>query len=285
MTDDLLKLRKIISKTFRKAKRWYAAYLLFQLAVLVFAITSIFAELNPNLSAVIAFLAVLATETVRWRSDCWKSEGQTALRKWEAADGLGVPVDTTYIADWLAAKPKGFLADVSDAEVQGSEFDSGQARGPLRVVRNTQESAWWSKHISSRMAAYLGFILILIVVAAFLALTLSIGALKNASIQRSGTVVQNVGGILCSVLVFIFSINIVRLLMEFWTFAAEAKEILSRCAELLKRPDLAERDALSVMHDYQTARNSTPLLPTFVWKLHGNHLREQWVHFRPRPSD
>ena len=60
MTEDLLKLRKIISKTFRKAKRWYSAYLLFQFAVLIFAVISIFAELNPNLSAVIAFLAVLS---------------------------------------------------------------------------------------------------------------------------------------------------------------------------------------------------------------------------------
>jgi len=120
MTEDLLKLRKIISKTFRKAKCWYSAYLLFQFAVLIFAVISIFVELNPNLSAVIAFLAVLATETVRWRSDCWKSEGEAALRKWEMADGLGVAVDRTYIADWLAAKPKGFLADVIDTDVQGS---------------------------------------------------------------------------------------------------------------------------------------------------------------------
>jgi hypothetical protein len=284
MTEDLLKLRKIISKTFRKAKRWYSAYLLFQFAVLIFAVISIFAELNPNLSAVIAFLAVLATETVRWRSDCWKSEGEAALRKWEMADGLGVAVDCTYIADWLAAKPKGFLADVSDTDVQGSEFDSSQTRGPLRVVKNTQESAWWSKHLSNRMVVYLSVILLLIIVAAFIALTLCIASLKNASAQPNITVVQNVGGILCSVLIFVFSINIVRLLMEFWTFAAEAKEILNRCAGLLGRSELAERDALSVLHDYQTARSSAPLLPTFVWKFHCNHLREQWADFRREPG-
>ena len=284
MTEDLLKLRKIISKTFRKAKRWYSAYLLFQFAVLIFAVISIFAELNPNLSAVIAFLAVLATETVRWRSDCWKSEGEAALRKWEMADGLGVAVDRTYIADWLAAKPKGFLADVIDTDVQGSEFDSGQTRGPLRVVKNTQESAWWSKHLSNRMVVYLSVILLLIIVAAFIALTLCIASLKNASAQPSITVVQNVGGILCSVLIFVFSINIFRLLMEFWTFAAEAKEILNRCAGLLGRSELAERDALSVLHDYQTARSSAPLLPTFVWKFHCNHLREQWADFRQEPG-
>jgi hypothetical protein len=284
MTDELLKLRKIAAKTFRKAKRWYAGYLLCQFAVLLFAIISIFAQLNPNLSAVIAFLAVLATETVRWRSDRWKSEGESAKRKWEATDGLGVTVDSTYMADWLAAKPKGFLADVSDLEVQGSEFDSVQSRGPRRIVENTQESAWWSKHLSNRMVMYLGFILSVIVVAAFVALTLSIGALKNASVQQSVTVVQNVGGVLCSVLMFVFSINVVRLLTEYWTFAAEAKDILNRGAELLKCSDLAERDALSVLHDYQTARNSAPLLPTFAWRFHGNHLREQWADFRRHPD-
>src|ERR1022692_2191309 len=171
MTNDLLKLRKIVAKTFRKAKWWYAGYLLCQFAVLVFAIISIFAELNPNLSAVIAFLAVLSTETVRWRSDRWKSEGESAKRKWEVADALGVAVDSTYIADWLAAKSKGFLTDVSDPELQGSEFDSVQQSGPRRLAENTQESAWWSKHLSNRLVVYLGFILVLTVIAAFIALT------------------------------------------------------------------------------------------------------------------
>jgi len=32
----------------------------------------------------------------------------------------------------------------------------------------------------------------------------------------------------------------------------------------------------------ETARNSAPLLPTFVWKIHGKHLREQWSSFRPQ---
>jgi len=283
MTDDLLKLRKIISKTFRKAKRWYSAYLLFQFAVLIFAVISIFVELNPNLSAVIAFLAVLATETVRWRSDCWKSEGEAALRKWEMADGLGVAVDRTYIADWLAAKPKGFLADVIDTDVQGSEFDSGpnawaaprgkkhagvcmveqapqQPHGRLFECRFTSDNCGRLHRVDPCIAS-----------------------LKNASAQPSITVVQNVGESSARSH-FCFFDNIVRLLMEFWTFAAEAKEILNRCAGLLGKSELAERDALSVLHDYQTARSSAPLLPTFVWKFHCNHLREQWADFRQEPG-
>jgi hypothetical protein len=281
MNDDLLKLRQIIAKTFRKAKRWYAGYLLCQLLVLAFAVVSIFAHANPNLSAVIAFMGVLATECVRWRSDFWKSEGESAKRKWEVADGLGIAVESSYIADWLAAKPKGFLSDVAAAEIQGSEFDSTRPAGALRTLENTLESAWWSKHLSRRMVVYLSFILLAVVAAALFALTFSIAALKSATVQQGGAVIQNVGGVLCSVLVFVFSINIVRLLVDFWAFAAKDKEILGRCTELLKSPSVTDRDALAVMHDYQTARNSAPLLPTFVWRFHGKHLREQWTHFRP----
>ena len=281
MNDDLLRLRQIIAKTFRKAKQWYAGYLLCQFVVLAFAVVSIFAQLNPNLSALIAFLGVLATECVRWRSDVWKSEGEAAKRKWEVADGLGVAVDGSYIADWLAAKPKGFLSDVATAEIQGSEFDSARPTGALRVIENTQESAWWSRHLSRRMAAYLSFILLVVVVVALIALTFSIAALKGATAQQNGAVVQNVGGVLCSVLVFVFSINVVRLLVDFLAFATESKEVLGRCAELLKSASVTERDALAVVHEYQTARNSLPLLPTFVWKFHGKHLREQWERFRP----
>lgn len=283
-SDDLLKLRQVIAKTFRKAKRWYIGYLLCQLLVLAFAVISIFGQLNPNLSATIAFLGVLATECVRWRSDFWKSEGETAKRKWETADGLGIAVDASYIADWLAAKSKGFLNDVAAIEIQGSDFDSARPVGALRAVENTLESAWWSKHLSRRMVVYLGVILLIVIAAAFIALAFSIAALRVSTIQQSGAVVQNVGGVLCSVLVFVFSINIVRLFADFWAFAAEAKEILERCTELLKSASVTERDALAVMHDYQTARNSSPLLPTFVWKFHGNHLREQWEHFRPRQN-
>jgi hypothetical protein len=277
--NNLSTLRKIMAKCFRKAKRRYAVYLLSQCVILVFAVVSILTEVNPNLSAVIAFIAVLATETIRWRSDCWKSEGETALRKLEAAEGLGVAVDSTFIADWLAAKPKGFLADVSTNDTAGSEFDSADIRGPIRVVKNTRESAWWSKHLSNRIVIYLSLILVVVVVGIFIALTISIGALNNTSVRHSATVVQNVGGILCSLLGFVFSINAIRLLLDFWTFAAEARDVLNRCGELLKRSDVTEREALSVLHDYQMARNSAPLLPTFVWKLHGNHLREQWSLF------
>jgi hypothetical protein len=282
MNNNLIKVKKISAKTFRKAKHWYLGYILCQLGVLIFAVSSIFLSLNPNISAVIAFLGVFATECVRWRSDYWKSQGEWAKRQLEIADGLGVAVDSRVVADWLTTQSKGFLDDVRDDETQGSDFDSTELPGSRRLVENIQESAWWSKHLSRRMAIYLASILLAVILIAVFALSICISSLKADAIKQSGAVVQNVGGVICSVLMFIFSINLIRLLTDFMTFASEAKEILGRCDTLLNSSTVLERDACSVMHDYQTARSMAPLLPTFVWKIHGNHFREHWQDFRPK---
>ena len=64
----------------------------------------------------------------------------------------------------------------------------------------------------------------------------------------------------------------------------EAKDILGRCAVLLNSSTVTEFDAYSVAHDYRkTARNMVPLFTNrLVWKIHGNHLREQWQCFRQK---
>lgn len=132
------------------------------------------------------------------------------------------------------------------------------------------------------MVFHLSIILVLTTAFAFVALTLSIARLKNLTDPKVVGLVQDVGGVVCSTLGFILSINVVRLLVEFCAFARETKEILRQCGELLKKADIDQRDSLWMLHDYQTSRSLAPLIPTFVWKLHGAHLREQWVDFRPR---
>src|SRR5436190_13303017 len=116
MNGDIDRLRRVIAKTHRKAKGWYLRYILAQLGVLGLAIASVFVEVDPRVSAVIAFVGVLVAECIRWRSDFWKGEGDAAKRRWELADGLGISGDDGAIADWLAAKPAGFLNDVTDRE-------------------------------------------------------------------------------------------------------------------------------------------------------------------------
>lgn len=281
MNDTLQKLIKIGCKSLRKAKKWYLAYVLSQLIVLVFAIVSIFKNVNPNFSAVIAFATVILAECLRWRSDYWKSEGESAKRRWEVTDGIGTQPDSAHVADWLAARSTGFLDDVTPEEVSGSVFASKSAPSPRRLVENVQESAWWSKHQSRLVAVYLSFGLAAILVAFFVALTASIASLNAGNVLQSGALVQNIGGIICSVLMFVFSVNVVRLLVDFCTFFFAAKDVVNRCEVFLKLPQIDELSAFELMHDYQAKRSSAPMIPTFIWKFHGSHLREQWTHYRP----
>lgn len=279
--DETQKILKIAAKSFRKAKRWYLGYVTSQLAVLAFAIVAIFVEINPSLSAMLAFVGVLCTECIRWRSEYWKDQGEWAKRKWEVADGLGTPIEGREIADWLAAKPAGFLDGVNETEIMGLEFASTLPKGALRLIENVQESAWWSKHECHRLAWYIGIALTVIVIAAFAALAVSIAALKATAVKQSGAALQSVGGVICAVLVFIFSVNLIRLLVQFVSFASAASRALKCCDELLKSPTPSQAETLLSLSEYQIARSAAPLLPTFIWTIHGDHLRAQWAAFRP----
>lgn len=280
MDEEIQRLKRVVAKTFRKAKRWYLFYILSQLGVLAVAVASVLIELPTLVSVVIAFVGVLVTECVRWRSDWWKGEGDSAKRRWELADGLGMAIDDGTIADWLAARPAGFLDDVSDDELSGSAFDSEEPPKPRRLVENTEESAWWSKHESRLMAWYLGAALAILLTAIFTALTTSISRLQSGSVAADPKAAQTIGAIICIVLTFVFSINIVRLLVEFIMFYHSSKATTQRCRQLLHSGKTAERDALLVLFDYQISRNNAALLPTLIWKIHGPHLRAEWKRFR-----
>jgi hypothetical protein len=275
---DTKRLQAIVAKAFRKAKRWYVGYLCCQIAVLIFALACVVAALDPRLIAVVALVAVLATESVRWRSEFWKSQGELAKRRWELVDGFGEAASDGFIADWLACRPSGFLDDVTAEEIRGSAFDSTAPVGPRRVVENVIESAWWTKHESRLMAFYMGAALVLVFAAILLILSISIGALRSdpSTVERT----RNLGAMICAVLAFVFSINMVRLLVAFIALFFATKSLLERGCNYLFRNNINDRAALLLLFDYQTARSDAPLLPTFIWKLHGKHLRREWHRYR-----
>jgi hypothetical protein len=57
--------------------------------------------------------------------------------------------------------------------------------------------------------------------------------------------------------------------------------VFQKCGALLSGASISERDALLVLHQYQNARSAAPLIPTRIWRQHGDHLRVQWRRVRP----
>jgi hypothetical protein len=281
-SNDIQRLTGIVAKGLRLAKRWYLAYVLCQILVLMLAIGALVAGFDARLGAVLGLVAAIATELLRWRSDFWKSQGELAKRRWEVANGLDNLFDEREVADWLAAKRHDFLDDVTETERMGTQFASALPPGARRLVENTEESAWWSKHESRLIALYLGIGLSALLFVVLITLSVGIGALNASANKNQVAVTQNVGAIVCSVLAFVFSINAVRLFVSFIQFFFINRDVLTRCRQLLNEPHIPEASAISLLFDYQTARYAAPLLPTFIWKFHGRHLRSEWRHFRPQ---
>jgi len=279
MNEDLLKLNKICGKAYRKAKNWYQRYVGCQIMALFFAISTFGFDYGAKISALITLFGVFASEFCRWRSDVWKSNSDWAKGRLEVVDGFGVSVDKEELRDWLADCPENFLDDVTDDEIRGSEFASKEPPGPRRAVENTRESAWWSKFLARKMILYLSLLLLFFLVGGFFALMICICELKSADAKQGLSVVQTVGCIICSVWAFILSINALRLIFDYFSFAREADEILHRCKMLLKSGNLSVQEASATMHDYQTARSARPLMPTFVWRWHKKHLNHLWKEF------
>jgi len=271
--NNALTLRQIIAKCFRRAKRWYAAYLGVQLLVLAFTVVALFTNLDPYVSGLVGLVLVVMNEGLRWRSDLWKSEGELFKREWEQCDGSGIEVNAAVI-----------LKDVTDEEVSGSEFDSQEVPGPRRAVENTQESAWWTKHECRRMSVLLLVGLAILFVLGFGTLFANVAFLRNAPAHAPGAiaVLRSVAGIVCAVFTIVFSINVVRLFTEFRELAAQAEDVFRKCSALLQRENIPERDAWLLMHEYQNARSAAPLIPTRIWLARGAHLRAEWRRFRPR---
>jgi len=282
--NNALTLRQIIAKCFRRAKAWYAAYLCVQLLVLAFAVVALFVNLDPYASALVGLILVVLSEGLRWRSDMWKSEAERFKREWEQCDGFGLEVNAAVIADWVASKPPGFLDDVKEQEVSGSEFDSQEPPGPRRAVENTQESAWWTKHECRRMSVLLLIGLGVLLVVGFGTLLVNVAFLRDAPAHAPGdiAILRSVGGIVCAIFTIVFSINVVRLFTEFRELAAQAEDVFGKCSAQLLRADIPERDAWLLMHEYQNARSAAPLIPTRIWLARGAHLRAEWRRFRPR---
>ena len=92
MTDELVKLRKIVAKTFRKAKRWYAGYLLCQFAVLAFHTATVIDHiraLNDNDLEELR-CALEPDRPAHQARRKWWSPGRASTRSSQAPDSVDV---------------------------------------------------------------------------------------------------------------------------------------------------------------------------------------------------
>ena len=264
-----INLEKFMQAQFNAAKAWQSGATLCGAIILLI---NIVVTVTNQLSAILAIVAALLTllnALALGRSDRLRGAAEETLRKFEMYKALGWRISSREIADLLAAAPKA-IKEAASSKEQFEYFSSMSDAGPIKLLENLEESAWWSKHQAKRMAMYTGAtgVIVLLIVLGSLVATLQITTLQStAEITAKAAIL---------VILFMISGGYVRLAFDYELFARQAEKAETQAHQLRKSGQMTEVEAIKLLHDYQIDRATSPLLPSWLWQMVQNELNALW---------
>jgi hypothetical protein len=218
-------------------------------------------------------VVTLLSEYFAWRSDKLKGAAETLLRKLDLRDSFGWAVSNAEITDILARASRKLLADAAKVEKPEAYFASQEGLGVRRALKNIQESAWWSKHLTDKMWRYSLAATLTSIAGSLVVILLSLNTINEYDIL-SGT-----GRVVTSVLMLVLSLGLIRLTLGYHNFQQKAQRVETRAEELLNS-DSSEIDVIKLYNEYHLDRAAAPLIPDLVWKRNQKNLNVLWENYR-----
>lgn len=222
---------------------------------------------------VVLFLTVGA-ELWSWRMSQLKSIAEAFLRKLDVFDSFGWSLSPAEMSDLLTRIPVSIRRRLPTQKVTDDYFASKEGKGPKRAVENVQESAWWSKHLSSRMWQLCFSATVVVIFISLFVL------LVSAQTVRDFNTLANVGRMVTNTVMFIFSFGLLRLTIDYHTFSKRAERIEQQALAFLQSGNYNPEQAIKLFNEYHLARATAPLIPTELWNLMGTELNELWDGYR-----
>jgi hypothetical protein len=269
MKQQRVNLEKFMQAHFDAAKFWFMLATICALLVLGL---DIFVTLTNRFAAALALVAALLTilsGILQWRSAILRGVAESVLRKFELHRGLGWEISSREIKDLLAVASKP-IREAAYSDTAETYFTSSNPKPVEKLLENLQESAWFTKIQAKRMTIYSGIFSVFILALAFITLVV---ALQSALSQTSA---NNVAKITIAIIVFVFSGGYVRLAFDYNQLAQEAGRAEEKACDMQKKSYISEVEAVKLLHDYQIARASAPLLPNWLWRFFGEKWTALW---------
>ncbi len=266
--------RALCQVYFTLAKRWARFSLICKLAGFLVGVLTVLLPLVPAYAPVLVFMLAMMADWLGWRSDTHKGIAEAWLRKLDGRDSFDWAISGAELSDLLMRSPSKVDKLVIAKALSEEYFASKEPPGTRRALENLQESAWWSKHLSERMRNYYLAGTCLLVASAVLVLLISVQAIDNKQTLSS------LGRIVTSVLTLVFSLNLFRSVLGYHNFSVKAGQIEKSCENLLASQGVQESEAIKLMSEYQIARASAPLIPTWLWNRMEGELNATWKQYR-----
>jgi hypothetical protein len=273
-TKPIHNLREISQALFDAAKYWRIAELSLRISVFAVGGVVVFLSILPKYAPfLIAFLSIIA-ELCHLRSNANKGLAESILRKLDVWESFGWPISGMELSDILMQCPAR-LRKIHPADHEHRQyFFSQQTFGPKRALENAQESAWWSKHLAMRTGHFYLATTIVLVFISLGALLVSIETIHNFD------VLSNIGRVVTSTFMLIFSLGLIRFIFGYYQFSSQASRVETQAARLLELDSVNQDQAIKLIYEYQLSRAVAPLLPSWLWKLLRNDLNSLWQEYR-----
>ncbi len=220
----------------------------------------------------------LFSELAGYRMERVKGIAQGLRRKLEALNSFGWEISNRELSD-LIARCSGSVKKRAKSEVTDEPYYASKEQpGPKRAAENVMESAWWSKHLSESMFWTCSVTIGIAICGSLVALVVSILAITDHSTLSS------VARLVTSVLLLGLSCGLVRLAMGYYNFGQKAGQVEVQAESLLTKK-VVLIDAVKLLHEYQLARSSAPIIPEWIWKWKRDELNSLWLTYRQKVSD
>jgi hypothetical protein len=257
---------------FLSAKRRYTASVFCGFFTYLIGVLAIWAGNEPKISALLVALLAIVSEIFIWNSDDYRDKGNFVLRRNEFKNSFGWKIEKSDLSDLLVNLPERFEKSLS-APVD-KYFASSDEPGPRTAMRNLEESSWYSKHLANQAAWIYGVIIFLLISVSIISLIISVNSVNEIK------ALESISRIVTSTLLLVFSMGMIRTVFGFSGFSDFSSQTESKAMNLLRLIDINSEESMLLLHDYQVARSSSPLIPQWIWNWKGDKLNRLWEKHR-----
>lgn len=269
--SSLQVLQSLLNAAYAKAKVWGFVYLILQATLFIVGVVAVFV---PGVSLSYPWYALPLALVGVWitaRAGRYKGIAEQLKRQHEYVEGFGHPPAKRTLANLRMELPDDLAPKLDQLLREGITYASEKPFGAARVVENLCESSWYSQHLAGFCASCLRAIFVLTLIIAIVLLLLS-------AITLTGTPV-GIGAAKCvsATLLFLISVGTLRFWLSYQSFSRKSEQTESEATRLsaIAEPDLCETQRL--LAEYQLARASAPLIPTWVWIILRKRLNKNWA--------
>jgi len=268
-----INIEKLMQAQFDAAKFWQLASTFCNFIVMVLSILVIFTDKWHTFLLISTLLVTLLGILFLWHSIGLRAVAEDILRKLEMYNGFGWEITSKEILDLRASSSKSVKKAAYSSDSY-KYFASTETVGAERALQNLEESAWWTKHQSRKMAFYSSG------AGAFLLLLVIIGLVSITQNPLPKDKMQKIGEVAVVIILFIGATGYMRRALEYRTFSLQAAEADSTANDILGTDTVSEIDAIKLLHDYQVNRAISPLLPSWLWALEKKNLNKLWAEHK-----